>query len=465
MWHLDKLVYHPSQNANHDTNLNQGHLDKTRQYNQILLKSRYTLAPSGSGPNSIRFWEALGAGSIPILLSDILELPEHELWDDAILRVLEKEVESIPKLLEDITPEKEEKMRENCINIYKDFKDTYKGKDHNKKCFKISIPIHLINPYFKVFGHFFGDHLFQLFKIKKWYEETYNTEVDNIIIENYDILLQTAPFISTFYECLFKNINKKNNNDIINLNVILGSVINSETNQLYYLSHTSTLSNIPLNILDNIRKPSELNKRRGIELRDLILDKLNISTEDKSDNEILIINRKNSRKLLQTEELYNQLSHNNYKYNIVFLEDYNLSEQIKLVRSYKNVIAACGSVQVHISFMKENSKWIELSEEGFRYPNTSVYGNRFNINTYMLCLPLTNNLNYLRNINSDTKHLFQMGDKYPNIITNRLSDIEREVIWYTQLLSPSCINCYGKLHGQDIYCDNYINNIITILNN
>ena len=129
-WYYNKLVYHPSQNVNHDMNINQEHVDKTNFYNEILLRSRFTLAPSGTGPNSIRFWEALGAGSIPILLADTLELPEHKLWDDAILRVLEKNVENIPKILEDITPERENVMRENCLKLYREFKDNYRGIDN-----------------------------------------------------------------------------------------------------------------------------------------------------------------------------------------------------------------------------------------------------------------------------------------------------------------------------------------------
>lgn len=472
-WHFNKLVYNEKQNIKEELNLNQNHIDKTKYYNELLLNTRYTLAPSGTGPNSIRFWEALGSGSIPILLSDTLELPEHKLWDDAIIKLKENEINSLPEKLKEISIERENQMRENCLKIYSYLKDNYCNKNYMKYTksskntkidFIIDIPIPLIKPYFKVFGHFFGDHFFQLFKIKKWYEEKYNTEVENITINNYDILLKLAPFIEYFYKSLFKNININSDNHKINLNTILGSIVDSEKNNLYYLSHTSKLPNIPLHILDNIRKPTKFNKIMGIELRDIILDKLEIFTENKSDNEVLIIDRKYSRKLLQLNNLCKHLTDNNYKYDIVCFEDYNLKEQIKLVRTYKNIIVACGSVQVHISFMKENSIWIELSEEGFRYPNTSVYGNRFNIKTYMLCLNLTNNLNYLRNINSDTKKLFEMGDKYPNVITNSLNDIEREVIWYTQLLSPSCINCYGKLHGQDIHCNKYIDNIINILN-
>ena len=126
MWHLDKLVYNSAQNVKQELNLNLDHINKTRYYNELLIKSRYTLAPSGSGPNSIRFWEALGAGSIPVLLADTLELPEHPLWNDAIIFMKESEITSLPKKLKEISREKEMLMRENCLNIYMDFRNNYK---------------------------------------------------------------------------------------------------------------------------------------------------------------------------------------------------------------------------------------------------------------------------------------------------------------------------------------------------
>jgi hypothetical protein len=36
----------------------------------------YCLCPSGSGPNSIRLWEAIEFGCVPVLLSSKLELPQ-----------------------------------------------------------------------------------------------------------------------------------------------------------------------------------------------------------------------------------------------------------------------------------------------------------------------------------------------------------------------------------------------------
>ena len=116
-WHFNKLVYHKKQNFNEELNLNDEHNKKTKYYNEILLDSRYTLAPSGSGPNSIRFWEALGAGSIPILLSDTLELPEHKLWDHAIIKLNENKIENLPTILNNISLKQEKEMRMNCLKI------------------------------------------------------------------------------------------------------------------------------------------------------------------------------------------------------------------------------------------------------------------------------------------------------------------------------------------------------------
>lgn len=127
-WHFDEIVFDDNnQNIKGSMNITEKHEKNTIEYNELLLRSRYTLAPSGSGPNSIRFWEALAVGSIPILLSDTLELPDHPLWDDAILVVLEKDLEKIPEILNDISLDKEHQMRQNCINIYKYFRNNYVG--------------------------------------------------------------------------------------------------------------------------------------------------------------------------------------------------------------------------------------------------------------------------------------------------------------------------------------------------
>jgi len=114
-WHFQDIVY---RNGNED-------FDKTLEYNHILLNSRYILCPSGTGENTIRFWEALGTGSIPILFNDKLYLPDHKLWNEAIIRIEENQLKEIDDILGRISKDKENEMRKNCIRIYNDLKNNY----------------------------------------------------------------------------------------------------------------------------------------------------------------------------------------------------------------------------------------------------------------------------------------------------------------------------------------------------
>lgn len=127
-WHFDNVVYNKMQNNEYAINETDTDRDRTSKYNKLLINSRYSLCPSGSGPNSIRFWESLAVGSIPILLADTLELPSHELWDDSIIRIDENKLEELPSILSSITIEKEQQMRNNCIKLYEYYKNNYINK-------------------------------------------------------------------------------------------------------------------------------------------------------------------------------------------------------------------------------------------------------------------------------------------------------------------------------------------------
>ncbi|MDB4409377.1 glycosyltransferase family 47 protein [Gammaproteobacteria bacterium] len=120
-WHYDKRVYKEQvRNKLMTEQEHEAENNNTREFTRVLAKSRYSLCPSGTGPNNIRFWESLGAGSIPVLLSDQLLLPEYD-WESCILRVPEKDLESLPQILRAITPEREAQMKENCLKAFKNF--------------------------------------------------------------------------------------------------------------------------------------------------------------------------------------------------------------------------------------------------------------------------------------------------------------------------------------------------------
>jgi len=103
-WHFENDVYNDQV---HGRSVSLSEKAQSAQnadvYRNILVDSHFTLCPSGSGPNSIRLWESLGAGSIPVLISDSLKLPGEEAeWEMAIVRVPEREVDiqRLPELLE-----------------------------------------------------------------------------------------------------------------------------------------------------------------------------------------------------------------------------------------------------------------------------------------------------------------------------------------------------------------------------
>ena len=114
-WHFEKSVYSELQSYNQEIDKCENHQNNTEEYNKVLLESRYSLCPSGSGPNSIRLWESLACGSIPIVLSDKLDLPYHNLWNKAIIILNENEVYKISNILANISSEKENEMRKYCV--------------------------------------------------------------------------------------------------------------------------------------------------------------------------------------------------------------------------------------------------------------------------------------------------------------------------------------------------------------
>jgi hypothetical protein len=72
-------------------------------YSAVIRETKFALCPSGSGPNSIRLWEALGHGAIPVILSDSHRLPgSTEQWKKAAIIVAEDacSIASLPAHLE-----------------------------------------------------------------------------------------------------------------------------------------------------------------------------------------------------------------------------------------------------------------------------------------------------------------------------------------------------------------------------
>lgn len=132
-WHFNSIVYSPLQNNKGTLNTDDKHKQDTEEYNKLLLHSRFSLCPSGTGPNSIRFWESLAVGCIPILLSDNLDLPYGFDWDNTIIQIKEHEynTDKLLNILDSIHKDKEVQMRKKCIEIYSKLKSNYIGCKQN----------------------------------------------------------------------------------------------------------------------------------------------------------------------------------------------------------------------------------------------------------------------------------------------------------------------------------------------
>ncbi len=128
-WHYEKKVY-DEQIAG--VTMNESECLAQAQYNhdytEVLQDTIFSLCPSGSGPNSIRLWESLGFGCIPVLLSDQLRLPgDPDEWDKAIVQVPEQKrtVKQLPDILQSIAsnPERLHKMQQAGRVLWKKYGD------------------------------------------------------------------------------------------------------------------------------------------------------------------------------------------------------------------------------------------------------------------------------------------------------------------------------------------------------
>jgi hypothetical protein len=96
------------------------------EYKDILSRSRFSLCPRGTGPNTIRLWESLQAGAIPIIISDTLTLPQGIVnWHDCVIWIKQKEFlknsSIIDRVVKEISPEQESRLRKNGLAAYRQF--------------------------------------------------------------------------------------------------------------------------------------------------------------------------------------------------------------------------------------------------------------------------------------------------------------------------------------------------------
>jgi hypothetical protein len=110
-WHYQGIVY--GRTGTTDTALE-------REYKEALAQSKFSLCPSGSGPNSIRIWEAMSFGSIPVILADTLVMPTIRTmaWSDAVIFWKEGEIDELYAHLKSISKEEMESKSKACLELF-----------------------------------------------------------------------------------------------------------------------------------------------------------------------------------------------------------------------------------------------------------------------------------------------------------------------------------------------------------
>lgn len=104
-WHFEKIVYeHQVLNKPLDSQVDAS----VSEYNRVLSDSIFALCPAGAGPNTLRLWEALAVGAIPVLLGEQPLMPaggslEPIEWERAIVRINDLQLAQLPNILRAFT--------------------------------------------------------------------------------------------------------------------------------------------------------------------------------------------------------------------------------------------------------------------------------------------------------------------------------------------------------------------------
>jgi hypothetical protein len=83
-WHYNRIVYDHQVSGRVAEGASLVDDSASEEFKSTLMRSVFSLCPSGTGPNSIRLWESLAAGSVPVVLADTWLPPGNQaLWAQA----------------------------------------------------------------------------------------------------------------------------------------------------------------------------------------------------------------------------------------------------------------------------------------------------------------------------------------------------------------------------------------------
>jgi hypothetical protein len=127
VWNFEQIVFNEQvKSIMVPSEAKKASLDSARRYNEILSDSIFSLCPEGAGPNTLRFWESLAVGAIPVVLSDEWHLPEISFegtrLDEACILYPTHNIDELFSYLRSLKTSHIESMQKRAIRLYKKIK-------------------------------------------------------------------------------------------------------------------------------------------------------------------------------------------------------------------------------------------------------------------------------------------------------------------------------------------------------
>jgi hypothetical protein len=79
--------------------------DYYRRYGELTKATKFVLCPRGLGASTIRLFETIRMGRVPVILSDAWVEPEGPRWREISIRIPERDFAQLPEVLEQREPE------------------------------------------------------------------------------------------------------------------------------------------------------------------------------------------------------------------------------------------------------------------------------------------------------------------------------------------------------------------------
>lgn len=124
LWHFNKVVYN-YQIANKEGDKDAIEQQEIVAYNRLLSQSLFSICPAGAGPNTLRLWESLGVGAIPVVLSDRYEFPSlrrmglgSDLWRDAVIDLPEAELTGLDEQIRGLSMADQQSLQEEGQRLF-----------------------------------------------------------------------------------------------------------------------------------------------------------------------------------------------------------------------------------------------------------------------------------------------------------------------------------------------------------